>query len=161
LIRIKTRMIHRVGVLSDTHGQLRAEAVQALLNVEVIVHAGDVGKPEVLEGFAQIAPVFAVRGNVDRSAWAQALPLTRALEVGGAWLYVLHDQNELDINPAAAGIAVVISGHTHKPALEERQGVHYLNPGSAGPRRFRFPVSLAILEIEAGQVGIELITLPV
>jgi uncharacterized protein len=152
-------MIHRVGVISDTHGQLRAEAVHALQIVELIVHAGDVGKPEVLEQLAQIAPVFAVRGNVDRSDWARELPLTRALEVGGAWLYVLHDQNELDINPAAAGIAAVISGHTHQPALEERQGVLYLNPGSAGPRRFRNPVSLAIMEIEAGQVRVELIPL--
>lgn len=136
-----------VGVISDTHGLLRPEAIEALQGSELIVHAGDVGAPEVLEALRQVAPVVSVRGNVDTAAWASALPATEAVEVGGRLLYVLHQIERLDLDPAAAGIAAVVYGHSHRPSAEVRRGVLYLNPGSAGPRRFSLPVTLVRLRV--------------
>jgi putative phosphoesterase len=127
----------------------------------MIIHAGDVGKPEVLDALREIAPVAAVRGNVDRGAWAQGLPVTEVAEVGEALIYVLHDLDELDLDPAAAGFHAVISGHSHKPAIHEKQGVLYLNPGSAGPRRFRLPVSIALLSIEGKSLQAQIVEIPV
>jgi putative phosphoesterase len=135
-----------VGVISDTHGLLRPEAVHALRCVDLIVHAGDVGKPEVLEALAAIAPVHAVRGNNDRGAWARALPEQTVVRAGAARLLVIHDVHELD-DGAPGGVHAVISGHSHKPSIERRGGVLYLNPGSAGPRRFSLPIALARLRV--------------
>ncbi len=137
----------RVGVISDTHGLLRPEAVKALAGVELIIHAGDVGGPEILEALGQIAPVRAVRGNTDRGEFGQSLPLTRVVEVGSTHLYVLHELFTLDLDPRAAGFAAVIYGHSHRPRQEHKDGVLYLNPGSAGPRRFTLPVTLALLHV--------------
>ena len=145
--RTKPTQSHLVGVISDTHGLVRPEALQALRGVELILHAGDVGAPEVLTALRMIAPVFSVRGNVDREDWARNLPKTRTVEVGGYTIYLLHDLHNLDLDPAAAGFRAVISGHSHHPGTEQRNGVLYLNPGSAGPRRFRLPVSVALLKI--------------
>ncbi|MEO0424006.1 MAG: metallophosphoesterase family protein [Pseudomonadota bacterium] len=142
----------RIGVISDTHGVLRPEAVEALEGVDLIVHAGDIGKPEVLEALAAIAPLRAVRGNVDKSPWADAVPSTDAFEVEGVFFYLLHDLAELDLDPAAGGFQVVISGHSHQPREEWRDEVLYLNPGSAGPRRFRLPICLSILELADGDI---------
>jgi uncharacterized protein len=152
---------HLVGVISDTHGLLRPEALDALVSVESIIHAGDVGKPEILERLERIAPVFAVRGNVDLSRWANKLPATQVVEVGRALLYVLHNAAELDLDPAAAGFSAVISGHSHQPSAVERGGVLYLNPGSAGPKRFDLPVSLARLRLFGDRLQAELIELAV
>jgi putative phosphoesterase len=148
-----------VGVISDTHGLLRDEAVAALQGSELIIHAGDIGKPEVLERLREIAPVHAVRGNNDRDAWARNLPLTEVVEVGGLYAYLLHDIAELDIDPAAAGMAAVITGHSHKPLAQVRDGVLFLNPGSAGPRRFKLPISVAHLEIVDGRFESEIVAL--
>jgi len=139
----------RVGIISDTHGLLRPEAEKALQGVQLIVHAGDVGSPEILTRLKAIAPVFAVRGNVDTEPWAQALPLTTVVEAGGASLYVLHNLHELDLRPEVAKFDFVISGHTHQADYAERNGVSYLNPGSAGPKRFTLPVTLALLDLSA------------
>ena len=136
-----------IGLISDTHGLLRPAAVSALAGVERIIHAGDVGRPEILESLASIAPVLAVRGNVDRGAWAERLPASAHLEVGGASIHVLHVLEDLDFDPATADYDVVIFGHTHEPKIERRAGVLYVNPGSAGPRRFRLPVSIGRLSI--------------
>lgn len=136
-----------VGVISDTHGLLRDRAIDALAGSDLIIHAGDVGKPEILARLQAIAPVIAVRGNIDQDAWAGALPKTAVVEAGSARIHVLHDVHELDLNPATAGIHIVISGHSHKPSHAERDGVLYLNPGSAGPRRFALPVMLARLQV--------------
>lgn len=133
----------RIGLISDTHGLLRPEAVEALRGSQLIVHAGDVGNPEILEALGRIAPVVAVRGNVDTAEWAQSLPLTAVAEAGAALIYVLHDVNALDLSPQAAGFCVVVSGHSHKPGKMERAGVVYINPGSAGPRRSQLPVTVA------------------
>jgi len=138
----------RVGIISDTHGLLRPEAEGALRGVNLIVHAGDVGHPEILARLKRIAPVFAVRGNVDTDAWAQQLPVTTVVEVGGVSFFVLHNLCELDLRPGAAKFDFVISGHTHQPEQSERHGVLYLNPGSAGPRRFHLPVTLALVDLE-------------
>jgi len=145
-----------IGVISDTHGLLRPEALAALRGSDYIVHAGDIGAPEILDKLAEIAPVTAVRGNVDRAAWARKIPTTNVLEVGGISIYVLHSLQELDLKPEAAGFAVVISGHSHVPKQERKNGVLYFNPGSAGPRRFRLPVSLGRLRIEAGRISAEI-----
>ncbi|MBB6097062.1 hypothetical protein HNR42_000476 [Deinobacterium chartae] len=139
-----------IGVLSDTHGLLRSEVLRHLAGSDLIIHAGDVGNPALLETLAQIAPVHAVRGNVDKGDWARGLPATEALEVNGAWLYVLHDLHDLDLVPHEGGFAAVISGHSHRPVLEEQGGVLYLNPGSCGPRRFSLPVSMARLRVHPG-----------
>ena len=140
-------LIRRVGLISDTHGLLREEALRALKGSDLIIHAGDVGKPEVLTALETIAPVIAVRGNVDRGAWAQSLPETAVAEAGSVLCYVLHDVQALDLDPAAAGFHVVVSGHSHQPSRSERSGVLYINPGSAGPRRFRLPVTVARLSL--------------
>jgi len=136
-----------IGLISDTHGLLRPEALRALEGCELIVHAGDVGKPEILDDLRAIAPVVAVRGNIDKGDWASRLPLTAVVPAKSARIYVIHDIHELDIDPAAAGFAIVVSGHSHKASREERSGVLYLNPGSAGPRRFRLPITLARLDL--------------
>jgi putative phosphoesterase len=150
-----------VGVISDTHGVLRPEAVTALRGVHRIVHAGDIGAPDVLDALRALAPVTAVRGNNDRGGWAAALPATDVLEVGGLSLYVLHDLHELDRDPRAAGFAAVIAGHSHQPRQEARNGVLYFNPGSAGPRRFRLPVCLGRLVIEDGRIEARLVHLDI
>ncbi len=148
---------HRIGVISDTHGILRAEAASALAGCGRIIHAGDVGEESILGELERIAPVQAVRGNVDMEPWARRLPETHVAEVGGVSIYVLHDLLALDLEPEAAGIGVVIHGHTHRPAIEDRDGVKYLNPGSAGPRRFSLPVSIAILHIRDGVISAEIV----
>ena len=149
----------RIGLISDTHGLLRPEALDALQGVERILHAGDVGRPEVLEQLRAVAPVTAVRGNVDHGSWAEALPMTAEIELAGCWFHLLHRIEDLDLDPAAAGFHVVLYGHSHKPHHEEREGVHYLNPGSAGPRRFRLPVTLALSQIVQGEPCFEWIDL--
>jgi hypothetical protein len=140
---------------------MREQALAALRGSELIIHAGDIGTPDVLERLREIAPVHAVRGNNDRDHWARSLPLTEVIEIGQHHFYVLHDLAELDIDPAAAGFAVVISGHSHKPRTEPREGVLYLNPGSAGPRRFKLPVSVARLRIAERGLEHEIIELHV
>ncbi len=139
-----------IGLISDTHGLLRDEAKQALAGVDLIIHAGDIGAPRVLEELRALAPVRAVRGNNDHGPWTRGLPETEALEVEGASLYVLHDLKELDLDPAAGGFTVVVAGHSHQPAIETRDGVLYINPGSAGPRRFKLPVAIGFLEVDSG-----------
>ena len=136
-----------IGLISDTHGLLRATAIAALRGSDVIVHAGDVGAPEILERLTEVAPVIAVRGNVDTQPWAAGLPATQTLQADGTILYVIHNLEQLDLNPSAAGFGVVVSGHSHKPMQFERHGVLYINPGSAGPRRFSLPISLALLRL--------------
>jgi putative phosphoesterase len=137
--------IHRIGLISDTHGLLRPEAVEALKDSQLILHAGDVGAAEILAELRGVAPVIAVRGNVDRGAWAEQLPETAEVAPG---ILVVHDVNSLRVDPAAEGYRVVVSGHSHKPGQSERDGVLYVNPGAAGPRRFRLPVTVAILDLE-------------
>ncbi|MFZ0774010.1 MAG: metallophosphoesterase family protein [Candidatus Sulfotelmatobacter sp.] len=143
--------------MSDTHGLLRPAAIEALQGSDHIIHAGDVGSSEILETLSAIAPVTAVRGNIDKGAWARKLPETEVLEVAGISIYVLHDLAQLDLKPQAAGFAVVVSGHSHVPKQELRGGVLYFNPGSAGPRRFKLPVSLGKLSVEDGSVRGELV----
>lgn len=142
-----SRNISAIGLISDTHGLLRDAALRALEGSELIIHAGDVGSPEIIEALKAIAPVVAVRGNVDTESWASALPETEVVEAGAATIYVLHNVHALDLNPAAAGFHIVVSGHSHKPARTERDGVLFVNPGSAGPRRFQLPVTLARLDL--------------
>lgn len=148
-----------VGVISDTHGLLRPEAVDALRGVDLIVHAGDVGAAEILERLNAIAPTTAVRGNVDTQPWARALPLTEVVQAGLLQLYVLHDLAALDLDAKVAGFAAVISGHSHKPLADVRDGVLYLNPGSAGPRRFSLPICLARLHVTGAQLRHEFVPL--
>jgi putative phosphoesterase len=142
----------KVGVISDTHNLLRPEAKRLLKGVDRILHAGDICGPEVLAGLATLAPVTAVRGNNDKGAFGATLPADDIVDIGGVLLYVLHDLQELAIDPTAAGIRVVISGHSHRPAVRSDNRVLYVNPGSAGPRRFSLPVTLAILDIADGIV---------
>jgi len=137
----------RIGVISDTHGLLRPEAMQALQGVQLILHAGDVGSPEILTTLKSVAPVFAVRGNIDTQAWANELPLTTVVEAEGASFYLLHNLHELDLKPDAAKFDFVVSGHTHQAEQRNQNGVTYLNPGSAGPKRFHLPVTLALLDL--------------
>ena len=151
----------RVGVISDTHGLLRREAVAALEGAELIIHAGDIGGPEVLAQLRGLGPTTAVRGNVDTQGWAAALPETASVQVGAVRLWVLHDISQLDVDLAAAGFAAVIYGHSHRPAIEERDGILRINPGSAGPRRFRLPVTVARLVVSGGKVRAEIVTLKV
>jgi putative phosphoesterase len=148
-----------VGVISDTHGLLRPEALEALAGSELIIHAGDIGGAEVVESLGRIAPVVAVRGNNDRGAWAEAFAEYEVVEVCGTFVYVLHDLNGLDLSPSAAGFRVVVSGHSHRPVAEERRGVLYLNPGSAGPRRFKLPVTLARLRLTGDRPAAEIVNL--
>ena len=138
---------HLIGLISDTHGLLREEALRALRGSDLIIHAGDVGRPEILDTLRDLAPVVAVRGNVDEAEWAAQLPLTRVAVADGATLYVLHDLQQLDLDPVAAGFQIVVSGHTHQPHQTKRSGVLFVNPGSAGPRRFHLPITLALLDL--------------
>lgn len=150
----------RIGVISDTHGLLRPEALAVLEGCERIIHAGDIGKPQVLTALQAIAPLDVIRGNIDKGDWAEGLPERLELDHGGVRLYVLHDLKTLDFDPAARGIGVVISGHSHKPCIERRDdGVLYLNPGSSGPRRFKLPISLALLDVENDYARAELVSL--
>jgi len=151
----------RIGVISDTHGLLRPEALRALAGADLIVHAGDIGGPEVLEALRTLAPLVAVRGNNDRGPWASALPETEVVEAGGRSLYVLHDVKELGLDPRAAGFDAVIAGHSHQPRIDRRDGVLYLNPGSAGPRRFKLPIAVARLEVDAARLDAEIVQLDV
>lgn len=137
----------RIGVISDTHGLLRREAEQQLAGVAHIVHAGDIGRPEVIAGLRRIAPVAAIRGNVDTGHWAEGYPDMRMVRLAGCFIYVVHDLRDMQLDPTSCGVDVVISGHSHRARIETIQGVLYLNPGSAGPRRFNLPVTLAILEM--------------
>ena len=151
----------RVGVISDTHGLLRPEALSALAGAEHILHAGDVGDPAILDALRAIAPVTAIRGNIDeggRCGWLQPVQLITLAQQS---VYMLHDLHQLDLNPEAAGIAVVVSGHSHKPLIEWRRGVLYLNPGSAGPRRFTLPITVAALQLGEGPPHAEIVKLPV
>jgi len=149
----------KIGVISDTHGLLRPEAVNALCGSDRIIHAGDIGDPAILEDLSKLAPVTAIRGNVDREKWARRLPPTNVLEAAGVAIYVLHNLEELDLKPESAGFAAVVCGHSHAPKQETENGVLYFNPGSAGPRRFRLPVSLGRLIVEAGKLRAEILTL--
>lgn len=146
----------RIGIISDTHGLLRPEAEQQLAGVAHIVHAGDIGRPEVIARLQQIAPVTAIRGNVDTGDWAECYPDTEMVGIGGRSFHVLHDIHDLRIDPVSSGVDVVISGHSHQPRIETVDGVLYLNPGSAGPRRFSLPITLAILQVDESGLRPEL-----
>jgi putative phosphoesterase len=149
-----------VGLISDTHGLLRPEALARLAGSDFIVHAGDIGDPAIIDALSRLAPVTAVRGNVDRAAWAQSFPETEVLAVGeDVLLYVLHDIGALDLDPAAAGFRAVISGHSHKPGFSWKEGVLYVNPGSAGPRRFSLPISIGRLVVDGGTLSVDLLEL--
>jgi putative phosphoesterase len=148
-----------ISVISDTHGLLRPEAIEALRGSDHIIHAGDVGAPEILEKLSTIAPVTAIRGNIDKGDWARGLPETQVIELGGVLIYVLHDLHQLDLKPKAAGFSVVVSGHSHVPKNEIHDGVLYFNPGSAGPRRFKLPVSIGRLFVKNRSVRGEVLEL--
>jgi hypothetical protein len=147
----------RIGVISDTHGLLRAEALAALQGVEHILHAGDVGDISILEELKKIAPMTAIRGNVDTHGACAQLPATEMVELGGKSFYLVHSVHDLDVSPQAAGIDCVVSGHSHKPEIETRRGVLYLNPGSAGPRRFSLPVTVAVVTVDGGAMRAEIV----
>lgn len=149
----------RIGLISDTHGLLRPQALDALRGSDLIIHAGDVGKREILTALRKLAPVVAVRGNIDTADWASALPATAVAEAGAVLLYVLHDVHDLDLDPAASGFHIVVSGHSHQPGQSERNGVFYINPGSAGPRRFQLPVSVALLKVDRKPYKVEFVEL--
>ena len=151
----------RIGLIADTHGLLRPEAVAALRGSDLIIHAGDIGDPAILERLSQIAPVTAVRGNNDKGAWAAPLPRTDLIRAAASFIYVIHDLAELDLDPAAAGCSAVVSGHSHRPTQEWRDGVLFINPGSAGPRRFSLPVALGCLLVSAEGIEGGLLELPV
>jgi len=150
-----------VGVISDTHGLLRPQAVAALRGSDLIIHAGDVGNREVITTLSGIAPTFAVRGNIDKAAWAVELPMTKLVEVGERLFCVLHEISQLDLDPATAGFAAVVFGHSHQPWIETRDGVLFLNPGSAGPRRFKLPIAVARVAVSGGQLRPEIVELEV
>jgi uncharacterized protein len=150
-----------VGVISDTHGLMRPQAIAALQGSDLIIHAGDVGNPDVIKGLTGIARTHVVRGNVDNGDWAAILPMFELVDVGERLLYVLHDISQLDLEPADAGFAAVVFGHSHQPLIETRQGVLFLNPGSAGPRRFRLPVTVARVGVSEAGIRPEIIELQV
>ena len=150
-----------VGVISDTHGLLRPQAVAALRGSDLIIHAGDVGNREVITTLSGIAPTFAVRGNIDKAAWAVELPMTKLVEVGERLFCVLHEISQLHLDPATAGFAAVVFGHSHQPRIETRDGVLFLNPGSAGPRRFKLPIAVARVAVSGGQLRPEIVELEV
>ena len=150
-----------IGVISDTHGLLREQALAALKGSDHIIHAGDVGAPEILDKLAEIAPVTAVRGNVDRAPWARKIPETEVIVLGSVSIYILHKLQDLDLKPEAAGFRVVVSGHTHMPRQDVKNGVLYFNPGSAGPRRFRLPVTVGRLIVQGSKVDSNIVPLPV
>ena len=158
---LNTKLNSTIGVISDTHGLLRAEAIAALEGADYIIHAGDVGDPAILTKLAAIAPLTTVRGNVDREPWTRKIPVSNVLEVGTISIYVLHNLNELDLNLEAAGFAAVVSGHTHQPKQDLRNGVLYFNPGSAGPRRFKLPVTVGRLRVTGTKILSEVIHLEV
>ena len=151
----------RVGVISDTHGLLRPEALAALRGSELIIHAGDIGKPEVLTSLNSIAPVFAIRGNNDRQTWAKKIPDILKLRINRARFYIIHDANDLEIDPGTEGFHAVISGHSHKPGLVSHNGTLFLNPGSAGPRRFKLPVAVSRITVNGQTVRVKLIELKI
>ena len=150
-----------IGVISDTHGLLRAEALTALAGSDFVIHAGDVGDPEILPTLAKIAPVTAIRGNIDTAEWCGDLPAVEVFEAGGVSIYVLHDLAQLDLKPEAAGFAAVIYGHSHKPKQEAKNGVLYFNPGSAGPKRFLLPITVGKLIIQNKTIFPEIIDLKI
>ncbi|HWT89290.1 MAG TPA: metallophosphoesterase family protein [Candidatus Angelobacter sp.] len=152
-----TAKVQRIGLISDTHGLLRPEALDALHGSDLILHAGDVGKPEILDELRKLAPVIAIRGNVDTSPWAKKLKETELVETAAATFYLIHNINELNLVPSAAGIHIVLFGHSHQPAQYEKDGVLYINPGSAGPRRFNLPISLARLNLSKTPIEIEFV----
>lgn len=149
----------RIGLISDTHGLLRPEALAFLAGADHIIHGGDIGGPDILDSLAALAPLTVVRGNNDTAAWARDIPETARLDLGALALYVIHDLKQLAIDPLAAGMRVVVSGHSHKPACSERDGVLYVNPGSAGPRRFSLPISMGELLVDGEQVRANIVTL--
>jgi uncharacterized protein len=151
----------KIGLISDTHGLLRPQAAQALAGVSHIVHAGDIGNADVIAQLERIAPLSIIRGNNDTGTWAASIPETLQVQFDGITLYVVHDVNDLDFDPKARGIDVVVSGHSHKPVVDKRDGVLFINPGSAGPRRFKLPVSVGYLDIADGQISSSLRTLEV
>jgi putative phosphoesterase len=150
-----------VGVISDTHGLMRPQAIDALRGCDLIIHAGDVGTPEVIDALRSVAPTFAVRGNVDTAGWAAALPVTERVEAGGLAFLVLHEISQLGLDPGAEGLAAVVFGHSHMPSIERRGGVLFLNPGSAGPRRFKLPVAVARVRVSGQQLDPEIVELQV
>lgn len=150
----------RIGVISDTHGLLRPGAIAALRGADHIFHAGDVGDPAILDALRALAPLTAIRGNIDEHGVCSHLPATEAVELAGRTFYLLHDVQALDLDPAAAGFAAVISGHSHKPRIDRHKGVLYFNPGSAGPRRFSLPASIGFLTVYADRIEPELVELP-
>jgi putative phosphoesterase len=150
-----------VGVISDTHGLLRPQAVAALRGSDMIIHAGDVGNPDVIKALEDVAPTFVVRGNIDTGTWAADLPMTERVEVGEQVIYVLHEISQLDFDPAEVGFAAVVFGHSHQPLIETRQGVLFLNPGSAGPRRFRLPIAVARIAVSGRHMRPEILELQV
>jgi uncharacterized protein len=150
-----------IGVLSDTHGLLRPELLAALANVDHILHAGDVGDPDILTELEHIAPVTAIRGNIDTHGLCALLPATEAIELAGCLIYIVHAREDLDLNPQAAGVAAVVYGHSHKPSIEHHHGALYLNPGSAGPRRFNLPITFALLRIENSMPTAEIVSLEI
>ncbi len=150
---------YKIGIISDTHGLIRQRVVKSFKDVDLIVHAGDVGKPELLETLQSIARVYPVRGNVDGGKWADNLPFTAVVKVGQTYLYVLHDISALDLDPVAAGFNAVISGHSHVPKIEERNGVLFLNPGSAGPKRLKYSASIAFLYVNGVSIDAEIVEL--
>jgi putative phosphoesterase len=151
----------RIGLVSDTHGWVRPEALAALKGSEVIIHAGDIGKAEVLDSFGSIAPVIAIKGNNDRDHWAKKVPDCLNLEINGIKIHVIHNVRDLEAHPAHDGIRIIVSGHSHKPGVVERDGVLFINPGSAGPQRFKLPIAVAKLRIERGRVRGEIIELKI
>ncbi len=152
---------HVIGVISDTHGLIRPEALDALQGVDLIIHAGDIGKPEVIDALKEIAPLVAIKGNIDTGMWAKRLPDTTSVKRDDTKLFIIHNVKELDCDPLARGYQVVISGHSHKPSVLTRDGVLFVNPGSAGPRRFKLPIAVGKLFIEDNQVNAAIIELPV
>ena len=165
MIRILRRKIGRpvrvIGLISDTHGLVRPQALDALRGVDLIIHAGDIGKVEVLDALKPIAPLHAIKGNNDRGAWAKKLPDTKTISIGGTRLFLIHDVNDLDFDLSERRVAVVISGHSHKPSIIERDGVLFVNPGSAGPRRFKLPVAVGKLRVANGKLKAEIIELDI
>lgn len=157
----KKGALHVIGLISDTHGLVRPAAIEALQGVDLIIHAGDIGKPEVLEALKAIGPLVAIKGNNDIGAWAKSLPDTDLVQTADTKVFVIHNVKELDCDPAAKGYKVVVSGHSHKPSISTRDGVLFVNPGSAGPRRFKLPVAVGKLIIQNQKVNAELIELRV
>lgn len=149
----------RIGLISDTHGLLRPEAIAFLRGCDHIIHGGDIGKASVLDKLSEIAPVTAVRGNNDKEAWADSSAETEMVRFGNVYIYIVHDIAHLDIDPVASGVQVVVSGHSHVPEMRESEGVLYINPGSAGPRRFRLPIAVGELRISGGTVAPSIVEL--